>query len=101
MMGKPEIRRHLLTEHRLQNDILQKVSTVLEVLIWSFFDLCLSFTDANFCYFVAGLQFDILSYRTRAIINRSWFEAALVYKPRILGLKIEEFPFLVHNWSVT
>ena len=37
MMGKPEIRRHLLTEHRLQNDILQKVSTVLEVLIWSCF----------------------------------------------------------------
>merc|ERR1712228_583274 len=24
MMGKPEIRRHLLTEHGLQNDILQK-----------------------------------------------------------------------------
>ena len=40
-------------------------------------------------------------YRTRAIISRSRFEAALVYKPRILGLKIEEFPFLVHNWSVT
>ena len=28
MMGKPEIRRHLLTEHRLQNDILQKVRTI-------------------------------------------------------------------------
>ena len=25
---------------------------------------------------------------------------ALVYKPRILGLKNEEFPFLVHKWSV-
>ena len=25
MMGKPEIRRHLFTEHGLQNDILQKV----------------------------------------------------------------------------
>jgi hypothetical protein len=39
-------------------------------------------------------------YRTRAIIGRSWFEAALVYKPRILGLKNEEFPFLVHKLSV-
>ena len=36
-----------------------------------------------------------------AIISRSRFEASLVYKPRILGLKMEEFPFLVHNWSVT
>ena len=39
-------------------------------------------------------------YRTRAIIGRSRFEAALVYKPRILGLKSEEFPFLVHKLSV-
>ena len=38
-------------------------------------------------------------YRTRAIISRSRFEAALVYKPRILSLKIEEFPFLVHKLS--
>ena len=36
-------------------------------------------------------------FRTRAIIGRSWFEAALVYKPRILNLKNEEFPFLVHK----
>ena len=35
-----------------------------------------------------------LEYRTRAIIGRSRFEAALVYKPRILGLKNEEIPFL-------
>ena len=40
-----------------------------------------------------------LYYRTRAIIGRSRFEAALVYKPRILGLKNEEFPFLVHTLS--
>ena len=40
------------------------------------------------------------NYRTRAIIGRSWFEAALIYKPRILGLKNEEFPFLVHKLSV-
>ena len=45
-----------------------------------------------------GLPNDI--YRTRAIIGRSRFEAALVYKPRILGLKGEEFPFLVHKLSV-
>ena len=32
-------------------------------------------------------------YRTRAIIGGSWFEVALVYKPRILHLKNEEFPF--------
>ena len=38
-------------------------------------------------------------YRTRAIITRSRFETALVYKPRILGLKNEEFPFLVHKLS--
>jgi hypothetical protein len=29
-MGKPEIRRHLLTEHCLQNDILKKVNTFLK-----------------------------------------------------------------------
>ena len=39
-------------------------------------------------------------YRTPAIIDRSRVEAALVYKPRILGLKNEEFPFLVHKLSV-
>ena len=39
-------------------------------------------------------------YSTRAIIGRSRFEAALVYKPRILGLKNEEFPFLVHKLSL-
>ena len=39
-------------------------------------------------------------YRTRAIITRSWSETALLYKPRILGLKDEEFSFLVHKWSV-
>ena len=39
-------------------------------------------------------------YRTRAIIGRSLFEAALVYKPRILVLKSEEFSFLVHKLSV-
>ena len=36
-----------------------------------------------------------ITYRTRAIISRSRFEATLVYKPRILSLKNEEFPFLV------
>ena len=41
-----------------------------------------------------------LEYRTRAIIGRSRFEAALVYKPQILCLKIEEFPFLVYKLSV-
>jgi hypothetical protein len=30
-----------------------------------------------------------LSYRTRAITSRSGFEAALVYKPRILSFKKE------------
>ena len=30
---------------------------------------------------------NIFNYRTRAIISRSRFEAALVYKPRILSLK--------------
>ena len=29
MMGKPEIRRHLFTEHCLQNDILKKVNTFI------------------------------------------------------------------------
>ena len=38
-------------------------------------------------------------YRMHAIISRSWFEAALVYKPRILSLKNEKFPFLVHKLS--
>ena len=40
------------------------------------------------------------NYRMRAIITRSWSETALVYKPRILGLKNEEFSFLVQKWSV-
>ena len=43
----------------------------------------------------------LVNYRTRAIIGRSQFEAALVYKPRILSLKNEEFPFLVHKLSAT
>ena len=45
-------------------------------------------------------QWDHFRYRTRAIIGRSRFEAALVYRPRILGLKSEEFPFLIHKLSV-
>ena len=40
------------------------------------------------------------SYRTRATITRSWSVTALLYKPQILGLKNEEFPFLVHKLSV-
>ena len=40
------------------------------------------------------------TYRMHAIIGRSRFEAAVVFKPRILGLKKEEFPFLVHKLSV-
>ena len=43
----------------------------------------------------------ISEYRTRAIITRSWFETALVYKPQILASKIEEFHCLVHKLSVT
>ena len=46
------------------------------------------------------IQQDNVIYRTRAIIGRSRFEAAFVYKPRILGLKNEEFPFLVHKLSL-
>ena len=38
-----------------------------------------------------------ISYRTRAIITRSWSETALDYKPRILDPKIEELPCLVHK----
>ena len=41
-----------------------------------------------------------VEYRTRATITRSWSVTALVYKPRILGLKNEEFPLLVHKLSV-
>ena len=40
-----------------------------------------------------GFIYILDTYRTRAIIGRSRFEAALVYKPRILGLENEEFPF--------
>ena len=42
----------------------------------------------------------ITLYRTRAIIARSRSETALEYKPRILGLKNEEYPLLVHKLSV-
>ena len=44
--------------------------------------------DADATY--AGHAF---RYRTHAIITRSRSETALVYKPRILGLKNEEFSF--------
>ena len=40
------------------------------------------------------------NYHTCAIISRSWFKTAFDYNPRILGAKIEEFPFLVHKLSV-
>ena len=49
---------------------------------------------------IHSVALSVIDYRTRAIIGRSRFEAALVYKPRILGLKNEEFPFLVHKFSV-
>ena len=39
-------------------------------------------------------------YRPRTISNRSWFEDALDYKPRILDPNIEEFPCLVHKLFV-
>ena len=42
----------------------------------------------------------IIVYRTCATITCSWSVTALVYKPRILGLKNEEFPFLVQKLSV-
>ena len=42
----------------------------------------------------------LVVYHTRAIITRSRFETALEYEPRILGSKIEEFPFLVHKLSI-
>ena len=38
--------------------------------------------------------------RTRATITRSWSVTILVYKPRILGLKSEDFPFLLYKLSV-
>ena len=44
--------------------------------------------------------FPLYEYRTSAIIARSWFEATLDYKARILAPKIEEFLFLVHKLSV-
>ena len=58
----------------------------------------LAFNDGD-VFLLISLISD-LKYRTRAIITRSWSETALVYKPRILGLKNEEFSFLVHKWSV-
>ena len=43
------------------------------------------FTDlSSFSHYV-----EYSNYRTRAIIGRSRFEAALVYKPQILGFKKE------------
>ena len=41
-----------------------------------------------------------ITYRTGAIMTRSWFETDLDYKPRILDPKFEEFPCLVHKLSV-
>ena len=42
----------------------------------------------------------ILVYRTRAIITRSYFETTLDYKPLIYGPKIEEVPCLAHKLFV-
>jgi hypothetical protein len=39
----------------------------------------------------------LVKYRTDAIITRYWFETTLNLKLRILGPKIEEFPFLGHK----
>ena len=50
-------------------------------------------------YIMPNVKSCIAVYRTRAIIGRSRFEAALIYKPSILGLKNEEFPILVHKLS--
>ena len=52
------------------------------------------------CLLLLTLAKTEIIYSTRAIITRSRFETALIYKPRILGLKNEEFPFLVHKLSV-
>ena len=41
------------------------------------------------------------NYHMHAIITRSWFETTLDYKLWILDPKIEEFPCLVHELSVT
>jgi hypothetical protein len=38
-------------------------------------------------------------YCKLAVITRSSFETIFDYKPQILGPKIEEFPFLVHELS--
>ena len=48
---------------------------------------------------VLVLSSSFFKYRMRAIIGRSRFEAALIYKLRILSLKNEEFSFLVHKLS--
>ena len=55
--------------------------------------------EVRYLYFRAIERVFQPTYRTRAIIGRSRFEAALVYKPPILSLKYEEFPFLVHKLS--
>ena len=47
------------------------------------------------------LRFYEPTYRTRAIITRSWFDTVLYYKSRTLDPKIEEFPCWVHKLSVT
>ena len=45
-------------------------------------------------------SYAIYIYHVRAIITRSWFEAAQDYNPRILGSEIEEFSCLVYKLSV-
>ena len=52
-----------------------------------------------FFSFLLSFHFFYMIYRTCAIITRSWLVTALMYKPRILGLKNEEFWFLVHKLS--
>ena len=43
--------------------------------------------------------FNSIIYRTHFTIARSWSVMALVYRPRILGFKNEEFSFFVRKLS--
>ena len=65
-----------------------------------YFEVCTTIFISLFFMRVAPTALNISTYRTLAIIGRSGFEAALVYKLRILSSKNEEFPFLVHKLSV-
>ena len=85
--------------HKMEQLILATMSQFSGA--WNIFEMksAMHIMHTTFSSMLSCFYSYFFGYHTCAIIGRSQFEAALVYKPRILSLKNEEFPFLVHKLS--